>query len=449
MLSGLLGFNKAAPSSQVIAARVNAAGARSAALHAACGEAEEARAKLAASKEKRAAIERELAELPRPGVDLDAAARYRSRKADLELVLEEYGPLIAAEEEEVASREAAVSAARAALAEAAGEIDAPLVDAAADMPRLRAAAEKAGHTHEKERVTEARVQSDAAPALAAYQAVMREGAPADEAVRIFEAARHARAKIETAREAAEVAEAAQNDARARMEALEAAIDRDERRAKFNQRRGRLEAQRAGLEAAIESCEDAGEAVGSLFATCDEWLKRFKYHVERVSGYDERNDKWLMRDPRFASAARVPRLKQDGEFFVIDSYRHDYKQFDLRGDILAPLVESLTPNAELAKLRQAAYAVFDREYRALALPLLEPMAIMFLWRVERESAFADAGDLARGVAMPAWPLQASVGGEILPWRRLSLPSLDPRGEPLWHPDWPGARLVELTSHAEAA
>ena len=437
MLSGAFSSKSALPAPVAAAQRKTAASA-AAALFALCAKAATAHAQIDAGRAKLAEVERERAEVAPPTTD-DAAIDARLRRREhLTMKAEGHRAVIVADEENARVCDAAVAEATAALRKAFDEIGKPPADTPADSPRLKAEAEKTTRAAQTAREAFDSATREAAPALAACKAMLDHGAPADDALRILEAEALARARIAAAETEYEAADEAADAARRRVDALEARLERERRSAKFKADRERLESQHAGLAAAVDGFNQVGAQMGGLVAAGGVYVK--------ASG----NNAWLTLAPKFVESAFIPILgDKDGRAFVTDNWRHDYSRFETP-KLLQPLLAGLhAKGAVWSDCRRAALDAFDAEYQRLGNRLLEPAAFIYLWLIEREAAFAAAGDLARGVAKPAWPLQSAGGGDFAPWRRLCLPSLRPGGAALWEPHWSAARLLELTKTAKAA
>ena len=433
----------------VVASRDAAFADAAAAVKAAAGRAEAARAAFDAETAASAETDRERAGLAHPGVDEAAIRAYRERQADLTIKAEGHQLRLGAHQAALAAADAALAEAKAALTASKADLDAAPIDDMAALPALRAAAQETAAKAEQTSAALARAEQEGAPALSAF-AALDAGAEKDAALRILKARRGALAKIDAARASRDEAEETVNAARYRLRALEARLEREQRATTLREGCQRLEAMREKLMGAIGGYNEEGARLGGLVRACDVYVKAYSRKLEFAgAGHVADRDK-LMLNPQFAAAARVPVLGREFFSFVSDNWRHNYSDFEMPQGFLKPLLDGLAVSPfDAAVARRAALDAFDAEYQRLGRRLLDFNAIFFLWLSERDQIFAAAGDLANSVPKPAWPLQSGSGGDLLPWRLLSLPPLRPNTAPLWQADWSGRRLVEATRAAKAA
>lgn len=444
--------NKTALPAAVIAARENTFFAASEALFKANGGATAARAALAENCAGLAAVEAELAGLPRPGVNDADIKAYRERKETLEIKAEEYRRLVEQREIDLHALDQAVVAAHEAVKAATADLDAPAPKArpvAADLSRLQSEETKARTKANEARRKLDEVERNNASALKAFADLGEQGAPQADAQRALSNWQRAREKIAAADADWREREAEANEIAQSRAQVEETLDRERRVAEFEIRLHQLERRRPSLEATIAICNQAGAALGGLKHACDKYSAVFGRTVNHHQGRPaDESEKVLMKAPHFVGAARVPKFNSDG-FFLINNYRHDYAQFDPRDDIINSLLPPLKEReVDLRAAINTAFNVFDCEYVKLAHVLLEGVAALYGWRADRDALFNGDREIARSYVAPAFPLQLRDSDHAI-WRDLHLPSLQKSAAPIWSPDWSPERLLELTQRAEAA
>lgn len=437
----------------VIASREAALAKAGAALAKALANSLAAQKAVATEGEAMEACKAELAALAHPGVDDDAIRAYRDRRETLTIKVEGYGPRLESAERSAKVCESEAEEARRALAKAESDFDAPAErsDTSADLPRLKTDLGKAASKAAAAKGSLARVEEEAAPALAAYATWLKTGADEAASLRIVKARNVARDNLAVAEGEVKRCDEAAAALLSRVEAIEGMEDRKRRSIGFATMLDRLTKRRELAATALKLFDQEGERIARLRRTCEVWPQKCDAVADRLAQFRfAANPPALMRAPRFAADAQIPMVTKRGWHLHPQWEDRHYAQLEPHPEFLTALGEFQSgDDLALRRLVTATAAGIAEAYEVSARRLLECLAIEFAWRRERDSYFAEAGDVAAASAKPVSALAEFAGIEAAPWKALSLPSLRNGGEPIWRADWSPERLLEVTRSVEAA